>query len=82
MQKKIMGASCKGICLNSIVTKVPNSKKYQFGLKRCSWCEIWVDTNEIRCHCCKMILRTKSRNKKKSKGSHVRNLGNDASLAA
>ena len=41
------------------------SMKYQYGLKRCSWCEVWLDTEQIRCPCCKMILRTKSRNKKR-----------------
>jgi len=60
-----MGASCKGICTMHKATKVPNSQKYQFGLKRCSWCEVWLDTEDIRCPCCKMILRTKSRNKKR-----------------
>jgi len=60
-----MGASCKGICLHIDTEKVPNSRKYQHGLKRCSWCDIWLETDEVRCPCCKMILRTKSRNKKK-----------------
>ncbi len=46
-------------------SSIPNSKKYEFGLKRCSWCEVFMATEEIRCPCCKMILRTKSRNKKK-----------------
>ena len=63
MHKKIMGASCKGICLKSDVTKVPNSKKYQFGLKRCSWCEIWLKVDETRGSCCRMKLRTKARGK-------------------
>ncbi|MBT3592329.1 MAG: hypothetical protein HN504_05620, partial [Candidatus Nitrosopelagicus sp.] len=53
-----MGASCKGICTPHRVIKVPNSQKYQSGLKRCSWCEVWLNTESIRCHCCKMILRT------------------------
>ena len=66
MQITCMGASCKGVCIISKITKIPNSQKYQFGLKRCSWCEVWLDTTDIRCKCCKMILRTKSRNKKKS----------------
>ena len=66
----IMGASCKGICAQHKVVKIPNSQKYQFGLKRCSWCEIWLDTPKIRCPCCKMILRTKSRNKKKAISSN------------
>ena len=61
-----MGASCKGICTQHQVMKVPNSQKYQFGLKRCSWCEVWLDTEQIRCSGCKMILRTKSRNKKRA----------------
>ena len=65
MPKWCMGASCKGICLQLKHKSIPNSKKYQFGLKRCSWCEVFMFTEEIRCPCCKMILRTKSRNKKK-----------------
>ena len=60
-----MGASCKGICTQHKIMKVPNSQKYQFGLKRCSWCEVWLETEAIRCSCCKMILRTKKKNKKR-----------------
>ena len=62
-----MGATCKGLCLEFRQDKIPNSQKYQVGQKRCSWCEIWFSTDEIRCPCCKMILRTKSRNKRKMK---------------
>ena len=60
-----MGVSCKGICIQMKHSSIPNSKKYELGLKRCSWCEVFMATEEIRCPCCKMILRTKSRNKKK-----------------
>tara|TARA_B100000029_G_scaffold101452_2_gene91754 strand:- start:6051 stop:6284 length:234 start_codon:yes stop_codon:yes gene_type:complete len=60
-----MGASCKGICLQISHHAIPNAKKYEFGLKRCSWCEVFLSTDDVRCPCCKMILRTKSRNKKK-----------------
>ena len=60
-----MGASCKGICLHIDTERIPNGRKYEYGLKRCSWCDIWIDTDDVRCPCCKMILRTKSRNKKK-----------------
>ena len=62
-----MGALCKGLCLEFKQEKIPNAKKYQLGQKRCSWCEIWFETENIRCPCCKMILRTKSRNKRKMK---------------
>ena len=78
-----MGASCKGVCILSRVTKIPNSQKYQFGLKRCSWCDVWLDTDEVRCKCCKMILRTKSRNKKKPiPKSKEYQLGDNAAFAA
>ena len=78
-----MGASCKGICRLSEIIKIPNSHKYEYGLKRCSWCEVWLNTDEIRCSCCKMILRTKSRNKKAYKLKLLEeNFGdNSASLA-
>lgn len=62
-----MGASCKGICHQLKTSIVPNSQKYEFGLKRCSWCEVWLETDEVRCSCCKMILRTKARSKKRLK---------------
>ena len=78
-----MGASCKGVCALSKVNKIPNSQKYQFGLKRCSWCEVWLETSEVRCTCCKMILRTKSRSKKKlSSKTRISNLGENTALAA
>ncbi len=78
-----MGASCKGICVGTKITNIPNSKKYQFGLKRCTWCEVWVDTREVRCTCCKMILRTRSRNKKKtSSKSNTERFGGTAMAAA
>ncbi len=78
-----MGASCKGVCKLSPSIKIPNSYKYQFGLKRCSWCEVWLDTNDVRCTCCRMILRTKSRNKKKYNPKSVKkNFGQDSAAVA
>ena len=78
-----MGASCKGVCIHAQANKIPNSLKYQFGLKRCSWCEVWLDTDQIRCSCCKMILRTKSRNKKKSSAkTRISDFGQNAVSAA
>ena len=68
-----MGATCKGICLEFKQDRIPNAKKYQYGLKRCSWCDIWFGTTEIRCPCCKMILRTRARGKK-SKNTGVANV--------
>ena len=78
-----MGASCKGICRLSEQIKIPNSHKYEYGLKRCSWCEVWLNTDEIRCKCCKMILRTKSPNKTIHRAkSIVKNVGENSTALA
>ena len=58
-----MGASCKGICLMIEQEKIPNALKYKSGMKRCSWCEVWLKLDETRCPCCRMKLRTKARGK-------------------
>ena len=77
----VMGASSKGICIQMKHSPVPNAKKYEFGLKRCSWCEVFLATDEIRCPCCKMILRTKSRNKKKLLSESTPRTDNDTSFS-
>lgn len=76
-----MGASCRGICIDTKITSIPNAKKYQFGLKRCTWCEVWLDTNEIRCSCCRMILRTRSRNRRKASSRTTTQRFRDAAMA-
>ena len=78
-----MGASCKGICRLSEQIKIPNSHKYEYGLKRCSWCEVSLNTDEIRCKCCKMILRTKSRNKRIHRAKSIgKNVGENSTALA
>ena len=78
-----MGASCKGICRLSEQIKISNSRKYEYGLKRCSWCEFWLNTDEIRCNCCKMILRTKSRNKRIHRAKSIgKNVGENSTALA
>ena len=78
-----MGASCKGICRLSEQIKIPNSHIYEYGLKRCSWCEVWLNTDEIRCKCCKMILRTKSRNKRIHRAKSIgKNVGENSTALA
>lgn len=37
--------------------------KYQEGQKRCSFCGIFIDCEQVRCPCCHTILRTKARNR-------------------
>ena len=59
-----MGRTCIGICIRYKSTSIPNGLKYKLGQKRCSFCSLFMDTEEIRCPCCKVILRTKPKNKK------------------
>lgn len=58
-----MAHSCKGICIEYIYQKMKNSEKYNF-CKRCTYCGIFLRTDQIHCPCCGIILRTKPRNKK------------------
>jgi hypothetical protein len=59
-----MAASCRGLCnrYKSIGTSM--QFKYHEGPKRCSFCGIFIDCEGVRCPGCKMILRTKARNKR------------------
>jgi len=57
-----MGRTCKGICVDYLCPKIPNGQKYLFGCKRCTYCELFMSINEIRCPCCSTVLRTKPRN--------------------
>ncbi len=56
-----MGQMCKGVCIEYIGPRMQNGKKYGSGQKRCSYCELFILTDEVRCPCCGVILRTKSR---------------------
>ncbi len=57
-----MGQVCKGICDRYTGEKIPNGLKYSSGYKRCTYCSLFIQTTEIRCPCCSVKLRTKSRN--------------------
>jgi len=65
-----MGRTCRGICVLHKGSKIPNGHIYKFGNKRCSFCCIFMHTKNIRCPCCKAILRTKARNNRKESFSN------------
>lgn len=44
---------------------VPNKIRYEIGQKRCTFCGLFMQVDETRCVCCKAVLRTKARGKKK-----------------
>jgi len=61
-----MGRTCKGICLRYKAEPVPNRIRYDVGQKRCTFCGIFLKVDESRCICCKAVLRTKARGKRKN----------------
>ena len=60
-----MGRTCKGICQMHRAEPVPNKIRYEIGQKRCTFCGIFMSTCDSRCMCCRAVLRTKARSKKK-----------------
>ena len=57
---KIM--TCKGICSRYKHTQKWGLPKYGAGIKRCSTCDVFLKTDDVRCICCNLILKTHSRN--------------------
>ena len=61
-----MGHSCRGYCVDYVCQGIPNGEKYEF-CKRCTYCGVFLKTDQVRCPCCGVVLRTKPRNKKSRK---------------
>ena len=60
-----MGRTCRGICTMHRAEAVPNKIRYEVGQKRCTFCGIFLSIDDTRCICCKAVLRTKPRSKKR-----------------
>jgi hypothetical protein len=67
----VMVASCRGICIRYEVAIIASAPKYSTGHKRCNFCSIFLKTNSLRCPCCRLVLRTKSRVNPKRRGDQV-----------
>jgi len=63
----LVGGSCRGICPRYAITTKWGQKKYEQGLRFCSYCRIWFDHDDDRlcCICCGKRLRYKRRDKTK-----------------
>jgi len=66
-----MGASCKGLCSKFDSKSFGNDHKYENGYKRCSYCNVFMKINGLRCTCCALKLRTKSRVNLKRRNQNV-----------
>lgn len=61
-----MGQTCIGLCERLKSPPARNNARYKLGQKRCSLCAHYFSTEEVRCPCCKTILRSKSRNRNRN----------------
>ena len=60
-----LGRTCRNIYKRHQAEPVPNKIRYEIGQKRCTFCGIFLNSEDVRCMCCKAVLRTKPRSKKK-----------------
>ena len=63
LEVELMGRTCRGICIFYKAKPVSNKIRYEIGHKRCSFCGIFFEFGDVRCICCKAVLRTKARKK-------------------
>jgi len=63
LEVELMGRTCRGICIFYKAKPVSNKIRYEIGHKRCSFCGVFFEFGDVRCICCKAVLRTKSRKK-------------------
>lgn len=66
-----MGRTCKGLCMRYRAEPVSNKMRYEIGQKHCTFCGLFLKLEETRCICCKAVLRTKSRSKKKKQAFSI-----------
>ena len=66
MRWQLLGRTCRGICQIHEAKPMPNWLRYKLGQKRCTFCGIFFLIDDIRCPCCKVVLRTSSRSKHKN----------------
>lgn len=60
-----MVSVCNNICTRFKSNHITTSHKYEMGQKRCSLCEVFLEYSGLRCPCCNVKLRTKSRTTEK-----------------
>ena len=49
--------TCKGICLQLEIKKFNGKTRYENNQKRCPQCSVFIDCPNVRCPCCRCVLR-------------------------
>ncbi len=63
-----MAASCRWLCHRFKSDSFGNLNRYVDGYKRYSYCSVFMKITSLRCPCCTLKLRTKSRVNPKRRG--------------
>ncbi|WP_316505554.1 hypothetical protein [Nitrosopumilus sp.] len=63
----LAGGSCREVCKRHKVRINPKQKRYDSGLKYCSYCEVWLKVDCNCCMCCGRKLRHNRRYQKIAK---------------
>jgi hypothetical protein len=58
-----MAQTCKVACERQKSVSFTNNLRYKIGQKWCSWCALFLLTEENTCPCCKTGFRTKAKSK-------------------
>jgi uncharacterized paraquat-inducible protein A len=59
--------TCQGICSRISGKVALDQRRYSDGRKRCSYCAVYIVTDEIHCPCCHIKLRTAARSSRSKK---------------
>jgi len=66
MRWQLLGRTCRGICQMHEAKPMPNGLRYESGQKRCTFCGLFFLIDDVRCPCCKVVLRTNPRSRHKN----------------
>ena len=58
---------CKGLCESYKLTSFKSTKRYEENQKRCSKCDVYIVSSDVRCPCCRCKLRITPRENKARK---------------
>ncbi|QLH11032.1 hypothetical protein DSQ20_05775 [Nitrosarchaeum sp. AC2] len=66
-----MAPRCKGQCVDLKTKRFDRGLKYQNGIKWCTVCSHFIQTEFIRCICCNTKLRVRAKHRVEQNQTHV-----------